>query len=132
MALLARHCLVLFQPSVDDFGEPIQLRLLDSLPAPIARWRGKRQHLANTVARNVEVTRSLALAHYNSDRYYESIGNVTPANVYFDRDDRCLVSKIQPDGTRVRATLFSGLLSHSLQLVATAEFETAADWQEPA
>ena len=27
---------------------------------------------------------------------------------------RCLVSKIQPDGARVRATLFSGLLSHYL------------------
>ncbi len=36
-----------------------------------------------------------------------------PQSVLYD-NDRCLVSKIQPDGTRVRATLFSGLLSHDL------------------
>nr|WP_263289455.1 IS21 family transposase [Tateyamaria pelophila] len=36
-----------------------------------------------------------------------------PLSVLYD-NDRCLVSKIQPDGTRVRATLFSGLLSHYL------------------
>ena len=36
-----------------------------------------------------------------------------PQSVLYD-NDRCLVSKIQPDGTRVRATLFSGLLSHYL------------------
>ncbi len=58
LTVLARHRLVLFQPSVDDLGEPVQLRSIDSLPAPIARRRGKRQHLANTVARNVKVTRS--------------------------------------------------------------------------
>lgn len=36
-----------------------------------------------------------------------------PLSVLYD-NDRCLVSKIQPDGTRVRATQFSGLLSHYL------------------
>jgi transposase len=36
-----------------------------------------------------------------------------PQSVLYD-NDRCLVSKIQPDGTRVRATLFSGLQSHYL------------------
>jgi transposase len=36
-----------------------------------------------------------------------------PLSVLYD-NDRCLVAKIQPDGTRVRATLFSGLLSHYL------------------
>src|SRR6056297_3545822 len=36
-----------------------------------------------------------------------------PQSVLYD-NDRCLVAKIQPDGTRVRATLFSGLLSHYL------------------
>lgn len=36
-----------------------------------------------------------------------------PQSILYD-NDRCLVSKIQPDGTRVRATLFSGLLSHYL------------------
>ena len=36
-----------------------------------------------------------------------------PQSILYD-NDRCLLSKIQPDGTRVRATLFSGLLSHYL------------------
>jgi transposase len=36
-----------------------------------------------------------------------------PQSVLYD-NDRCLVSKIQPDGTRIRATLFSGLQSHYL------------------
>ena len=34
-----------------------------------------------------------------------------PASVLYD-NDRCLVSKILPDGTRRRAMLFSGFLSH--------------------
>jgi DNA replication protein DnaC/transposase len=36
-----------------------------------------------------------------------------PVSVLYD-NDRCLVAKILPDGTRQRATLFSGLLSHYL------------------
>jgi transposase len=36
-----------------------------------------------------------------------------PQSVLYD-NDRCLVSKILPDGTRQRATLFSGFLSHYL------------------
>ncbi len=36
-----------------------------------------------------------------------------PASVLYD-NDRCLVAKILPDGTRKRATLFSGFLSHDL------------------
>src|SRR6056297_1397651 len=36
-----------------------------------------------------------------------------PLSVLYD-NDRCLVSKILPDGTRLRATLFSGFLSHYL------------------
>jgi hypothetical protein len=36
-----------------------------------------------------------------------------PVSVLYD-NDRCLVAKILPDGTRPRATLFSGFLSHSL------------------
>ncbi|OLS42879.1 transposase, partial [Rhodovulum sulfidophilum] len=36
-----------------------------------------------------------------------------PASVLYD-NDRCLVANILPDGTRQRATLFSGLLSHYL------------------
>lgn len=36
-----------------------------------------------------------------------------PASVLYD-NDRCLVAKILPDGTRKRATLFSGFLSHYL------------------
>ncbi|MDA1236895.1 MAG: IS21 family transposase [Acidobacteria bacterium] len=36
-----------------------------------------------------------------------------PQSILYD-NDRCLVSKIQPDGTRIRAALFSGLQSHYL------------------
>ncbi len=36
-----------------------------------------------------------------------------PVSTLYD-NDRCLVSKILPDGTRLRATLFSGFLSHYL------------------
>nr|WP_319567042.1 IS21 family transposase [Cohaesibacter marisflavi] len=36
-----------------------------------------------------------------------------PQSILYD-NDRCLVSKIEPDGTRLRATLFSALLSHYL------------------
>ena len=36
-----------------------------------------------------------------------------PVSVLYD-NDRCLVSKILPDGTRQRATLFNGFLSHYL------------------
>ena len=36
-----------------------------------------------------------------------------PVSVLYD-NDRCLVAKILPDGTRQRATLFSGFLSHYL------------------
>jgi transposase len=36
-----------------------------------------------------------------------------PVSVLYD-NDRCLVSRILPDGTRQRATLFSGFLSHYL------------------
>lgn len=34
-----------------------------------------------------------------------------PLSVLYD-NDRCLVAKILPDGTRQRASLFSGFLSH--------------------
>lgn len=37
-------------------------------------------------------------------------GGVPQSNLY--DNDRCLVARILPDGTRKRATLFSGLLSH--------------------
>lgn len=36
-----------------------------------------------------------------------------PVSILYD-NDRCLVAKILPDGTRQRATLFSGFLSHYL------------------
>ena len=45
-------------------------------------------------------------------RAFAFFGGV-PQSVLYD-NDRCLVSKIQPDGTRVRAALFSGLQSHYL------------------
>ena len=45
-------------------------------------------------------------------RAFAFFGGV-PQSVLYD-NDRCLVSKIQPDGTRIRAALFSGLQSHYL------------------
>ena len=36
-----------------------------------------------------------------------------PASILYD-NDRCLVAKVLPDGTRKRATLFSGFLAHYL------------------
>ena len=36
-----------------------------------------------------------------------------PQSILYD-NDRCLVSKIELDGARLRATLFSALLSHYL------------------
>ena len=36
-----------------------------------------------------------------------------PRSIVYD-NDRCLVTKILPDGTRKRAALFSGFLSHYL------------------
>lgn len=45
-------------------------------------------------------------------RAFASFGGV-PQSVLYD-NDRCLFSKIQPDGTRIRAALFSGLQSHHL------------------
>jgi transposase len=45
-------------------------------------------------------------------RAFDFFGGV-PQSVLYD-NDRCLVSKIQPDGTRIRAALFSGLQSHYL------------------
>jgi transposase len=45
-------------------------------------------------------------------RAFAFFGGV-PLSVLYD-NDRCLVSKIQPDGTRIRAALFSGLQSHYL------------------
>ena len=45
-------------------------------------------------------------------RAFAFFGGV-PQPVLYD-NDRCLVSKIQPDGTRIRAALFSGLQSHYL------------------
>lgn len=36
-----------------------------------------------------------------------------PTSILYD-NDKCLVARIQPDGTRIRAKLFSGFLSHNL------------------
>lgn len=45
-------------------------------------------------------------------RAFVFFGGVSQSVLY--DNDRCLVSKIQPDGTRIRAALFSGLQSHYL------------------
>lgn len=49
-----------------------------------------------------------------------------PTSVLYD-NDRCLVAKILPDGTRKRATLFSGFLSHSPLIDCCAINFRAAD-----
>ena len=47
--------------------------------------------------------------HQHAFRFFGSV----PRSVLYD-NDRCLVSRILPDGTRRRARLFSGFLSHYL------------------
>ena len=47
--------------------------------------------------------------HQHAFRFFGSV----PRSVLYD-NDRCLVSRILPDGTRQRARLFSGFLSHYL------------------
>jgi hypothetical protein len=63
MALLAVGLTIPVQPRVDDLGEPVQLRALDRRRAPVTRRHRERQHLRYAVARNVEMTRCLSLAH---------------------------------------------------------------------
>jgi len=61
--LLVAGPAILLQPAVDDLGEPVQLRPLHRGGAPVSRRRRERQHLPDAVARDVEMTRRLALAH---------------------------------------------------------------------
>ena len=62
VTLLAVDLAVPLQPGVDDPGEGVQLRSLDRRLAPKAGWNRERQHLADAVARNVELSRRLSLA----------------------------------------------------------------------
>jgi len=63
VTLLAVDLAVPLRPGVDDPGEGVQLRPLDRRLAPIAGRNRERQHLADAVARDVEVSRRLSLAH---------------------------------------------------------------------
>lgn len=63
VALLSRAVQVLAQPSVDDLGEPVELRPLDRRRPAIAGRHGVHDHLVDAVARDAEVTRDGALAH---------------------------------------------------------------------
>jgi hypothetical protein len=63
MALLARNLPIAFQPGIDDWDERIQLRAPDRSMTPIAGRLRIGHHLANAVARYVEMLRRLALAH---------------------------------------------------------------------
>src|SRR5690606_9770239 len=63
MTLLARNLTVPVQPRIDDRNERFQLRPPHRSRAPVAGWLRIRQHLADRVARYVEMLRRLALAH---------------------------------------------------------------------
>ena len=63
MALLAVDPDIALQPAVDDLGEPVQLRPLHRRRSPIAGRNRERHHLANAVARDVEMPGRLSLAH---------------------------------------------------------------------
>ena len=63
VTLLARAVRVLAQPSVDDLGEPVQLRPLHRRRPPVAGRHRIDDHLVDAVARDPEVTRDGALAH---------------------------------------------------------------------
>ena len=63
MALLARNRPVPFQPAIDDRYERFQLRSPHRGAATVTGRHRIRQHLANRVARYVEMLRCLALAH---------------------------------------------------------------------
>jgi hypothetical protein len=54
---------ILLQPAVDDLGEAVQLRPLHRSGAPVSGRHRERQHLADAVARDVEMPRRLSLAH---------------------------------------------------------------------
>ena len=63
VALLARHLSVLVESMIDRRNKRIQLRPAHRRLPSKAGWRRIRQHLANTVARYVEVLRRRALRH---------------------------------------------------------------------
>lgn len=63
VALLAMHIPIAVKPGVDDPGEGIQLRPLHCRLPPVARRNRERHHLADAVARDIEMPRRLPLAH---------------------------------------------------------------------
>ena len=63
VALFEEHILIPLKPAVDDLRKTIKLRTLDLLRAPLSWRRRKRQHLANTVTRYVEMARQFPLPH---------------------------------------------------------------------
>ena len=63
VALFAVDLAITLQPTVDDPGEGIQLRPLDRCRPPITGRDRERHHLADAVARDVEMPRGFSLAH---------------------------------------------------------------------
>jgi len=61
--LLARHSTIPVQQSVDDLGEPIQLRALDRNRPPVTGRHRERYRLIDSIARDVEMACRRALAH---------------------------------------------------------------------
>ena len=62
VALLAVNRSVLFQYTVNDIGEGVELRALRRLTAPISRRHRVRQHLLHGISRNTKSTGCLSLA----------------------------------------------------------------------
>ena len=60
--LLAVNRSVLFQNTVNDIPEGVQLRALRWLVAAVARWLRMPEHLPHRLSRNAKPTRRLSLA----------------------------------------------------------------------
>ena len=60
---------VLDQPSVDEVGEPVELRAANRCRAPIPRRHREPKHLPHTLTRDPKVTRRRALAHPIATRH---------------------------------------------------------------
>jgi putative transposase len=73
------------------------IRLVEQFQGKIERWH---QTLKNRIllenyffAEDLEAQIDAFVNHYNHSRYHESIGNLTPADVYFGRGQTILLQR---------------------------------------